>query len=588
MAETKANNNTEQSGNTEEIQVAIVPRIRNMTPVEREKWARAIHIACKNPNNSNGFSGIPALRTAFAALMPFVDMFCDTAYTDCHYRVGIGPELLDDEKTTDEQLALVLLHETLHNTKRHFQRFQNNGVYGPAMNVPTDLEINSLLVSGCCGIDLKAPIPTEKTRGWNYLIGDFKEIDAATAGKANQANPNKKYEAGQRVWNGMLIPGVTPVFSEFPPHLSAEQYYSIIKQKQMEDEVEQIGLQGSPQGGASQGNGSQQDGGQQSNGQQSNNQSDARGNSGNDGTARGGSSTSTGSDGGNREYWVDGIDKSPDSDVWNEADKMGIHPISRAEENKVREKLAYDIKEFRRRGGYSSTGSYDAILDFVMESLRPPIADWRPILRRVSSRAMQEQTAGRYDYSYRRSNRRYASSKYIMPGMVAYKPRLRLAIDTSGSMSMDEYANVLSEAEGLFREMKATLEVVCVDTETHSEDGTGGVRNVSSVKEITLVGGGGTDMSVALKQVAEQRPNQRPDVLVIATDGIFNWDSFNKACAMQGLEKTALVMLLVSPEYAAYSEEIGGLAGHAAEVQRKIRRYKQDAYVVEAFVPSKK
>ena len=114
--------------------------MRKMAEEEFRSWTRAIHKACSP-------EWVPALRFAFANLMPFVDEGCTTAYTDCHYRIGLSPDMLDPGKTTDEQLAIVVLHETLHNVQKHAQRLEGAGLPQLVKNYVTDFEINSIIAS---------------------------------------------------------------------------------------------------------------------------------------------------------------------------------------------------------------------------------------------------------------------------------------------------------------------------------------------------------------------------------------------------------------------------------------------------------
>lgn len=680
-------------------------RIRQLNASESEKWSRAIHIACRPSERRRDYMpGLGALRSAYAALMPFVDETAETAYTDCMFRVGLSPALLDDEKTTDEQLSLVMIHETLHNVHRHRQRFADYGYYGPGINVYTDLEINSLLASGICGVDFNAPLPApdKAPSSWSWMLGDLKTIETQEeADLCNKREKTSPYKVGDVYWEGMLLPRIMPTFTCCPPHLSAEQYRSILMDEGVTKQIDLMGSQGSAKESESangqqqeqqqdagengeqrdqqqqqqqqseSGSGSQQrqqqqdqeqDGGsaakqndqqhddqgdagssrqqkQQNDGNGAGGKSDGDGadvqrdqqqsgpgsgngaddgqqqNSGGNGSGSGnGSGNGSGSDNGNGSdngeengrgetydvfadqdvrfvpagdacgagdirRWVDGIDKDVNDPVWEEVDAAGIHPISRTEEATVRDRLQYDIAEYtKNRGDSWGLGVGDAIIDFVANSLRPPAADWRSLLRRITSRATRNMVAGRDDYSYTRINRRHVARRYILPGLVAYTPKIRLAIDTSGSMGVEDYMSALSEAEGIIKEVKGDIEIVAIDTDVHDEP-----KRVTSAKDIAklLRGGGGTDMAPAIEQVCREKKAKRPDVLVIATDGLFPWDNFIDHVADKGFEKTALVMVVVRKFDPGWS---GTASSSVVDLQKKIRRFKKDAYVIDAMV----
>ena len=628
-------------------------RIRKMNNAEQEMWSRAIHRAC-------GREWVPALRAAFAHIMPFVDEECPTAYTDCQYRVGVSPELLDPEKTTDEQLACVLIHETMHNTQHHRQRLlEKRGMNGVLGNYVTDLEINSIIAEGIFGIDLNRA-PSASNGHWDWLFGEFGPLPEEDVEKYNKIvnDPNHTYKAGEIVYRGALLPR-NGQFYDFPENKTAEQYLEMLDYDEVEMSWEQYqseygngsGSQGDADQQGSTGQtcptcggpmGSDQDQDQDAQGGDGGNDAND-GNDGNDGNQQGqngqgnqpgqsdqngsqpsqngqgnhtcptcgnpvdengnapGSGGSQGGSGGpsrgrvtvtrifkkkpdgSREEvgrddkaWVDRIDISPDSDVWKQASELGIDPITRGEEQRVKEQVAHDIEEQRRSNGYGS-GAGNMLLDYVAKGLRPPVVDWKKMLRRVTSRACEQKTKGRDDFTWQRLSRRYSQGKYMFPGMMSYIPTVRFAIDTSGSMSQQEYHKALSEAEGILHCTRAKIECVCVDYEASE------VRKVRSVKEITneMVGGGGTDMGAALRQICEQKPKERPDVLVIATDGCYDWDRFVKQLAAPELKKTAIIVLLVYKfDEERYYAAQGGIDGN----QAMMRKYHKDAKLVQAWV----
>ena len=613
-------------------------RIRKLNSAELEMWSRAIHRAC-------GRDWVPAFRSAFAHLAVFVDEDCPTAYTDCQYRVGLSPSLLDPEKTTDEQLAMAVIHETMHNTQKHRQRLlEKRGMNGTLANFVTDLEINSIIAEGIFGIDLDRA-PSASNGHWDWLYGEMTTLTAEEAEEWNGRinNPNHTYKAGELVYKGGLLPRDGQFFN-CPPNKTAEQYLEMFDYEEIEmswdDFQEQYGNGSGSQGSANdqyqdqsgqsgqtcpvcggqmdgEDDGDGQDGADGSNadGQGGQAQGGADGsqhtcpNCGNpvdeNGNAEGqggsgnsqGQGSGSGGMGGNatvkvtkiykknadgtrtevgQDAWVDRIDVDPSADVWKQASELGIDPITRGEEQRVKEQIAHEIEEQRRSNGYGS-GAGNMLLDYVARGLRPPVVDWKKMLRRMTSRACRTMTKGRDDFSWQKLSRRYSQGKYLSPGLVSYTPTIRFAIDTSGSMSANEYHKALSEAEGILRYARAKIECVCVDYTA------GEIKKVRTVKEMTndMVGGGGTDMGAALRQVVEQKPKERPDVLVIATDGCYDWDGFSKQLAAPELKKTAVIVLLVYKfdEDRYYAEQ-----GTMDNYQAMMRKYHKDAKLVQAWV----
>ena len=125
---------------------------------------------------------------------------------------------------------------------------------------------------------------------------------------------------------------------------------------------------------------------------------------------------------------------------------------------------------------------------------------------------------GASDYSYQRPSRRQVmGSKVIYPSMVRPVARVAVVVDTSGSMGAPEVDAALGEVKGILREVgvKSPVTVMAVDTMVHT------TKAVTSVNDVRLAGGGGTDMGAGLRAAERLRP--APDVVVILTDGYTPW-----------------------------------------------------------------
>lgn len=672
--------------------------IRKLSKPEMEQWVKAIHVVCD-------VGWVPALRSAFSHLMPFVDEDCSTAYTDCQYRIGIGPNLLDPSQTTLEQLATVILHETLHNTQHHRQRlFEKKGINGKLCNFAADLEINSLIAQGVHEISLKRD-PDIGNGHWERLIGTFEMLDEDGAREINaKVDENgkplfaKSYRAGDMFYQGILLPRQGQ-FHDFPDNLTAEQYLGLLEvdvedmtltefMNKMQDNNDQPEQQNGNGSSNSDGNEDDSENGSTNGADNSTNETDdghdsssengngtnggdgsdgasaaANGSTGNMPSANGngsgmagagapggngaanmgagsggsaatsGSATASGNAAGGlggvsgqgsmqdangldhngsktyddgfggsaqdlgdghvsvthiykrnadgtrtevgRDNLVDDFGKHADDEVWKEASRLGIDPISRTEEQKVRDQIAHDIEMQRKTNGYGS-GSALELLRYIERGLRPPLVDWKKMLRHVVTRACQEQTKGRSDYTYRRINRRYSQGDFIFPGMTTYIPTVRFALDTSGSMSATEYYNAFSEAEGILKFVKAKIDFVCWDGEATD------AKKVKTLKEMkaNLKGGGGTDPAVVSEQIEQEKERNRPDVLVVATDGCFDWDHFAESLsgpAMQNLIPVVLIVYKFSEDaYQNKQKELPAL-------QKKLRRYHKKAMVLQAW-----
>jgi predicted metal-dependent peptidase len=150
------------------------------------------------------------------------------------------------------------------------------------------------------------------------------------------------------------------------------------------------------------------------------------------------------------------------------------------------------------------------------ESVRPSQVDWRKILAAEIRRAVAY-TSGMVDYSYRRPSRRSVPG-VIMPTLQRPVPDVAVVLDTSGSMHDGLLSRALSEVEGVLKRAglrSGQLRVLAVDTRVHA------VKRVTSARQVSLAGGGGTDMGRGIADAAALKP--APSVIIVLTDGFTPW-----------------------------------------------------------------
>jgi predicted metal-dependent peptidase len=100
-----------------------------------------------------------------------------------------------------------------------------------------------------------------------------------------------------------------------------------------------------------------------------------------------------------------------------------------------------------------------------------------------------------------------------------------VVIDTSGSMGDAELAAALAEVTGVLREVGVRgnrVTVLACDADVQA------VSRVAATEQITLGGGGGTDMRVGI-EAALATPD-RPNIVVVLTDGFTPWPDGNPPC----------------------------------------------------------
>ncbi|CAM5328074.1 von Willebrand factor type A domain protein OS=Streptomyces lavendulae subsp. lavendulae OX=58340 GN=SLAV_04685 PE=4 SV=1 [Streptomyces lavendulae subsp. lavendulae] len=198
----------------------------------------------------------------------------------------------------------------------------------------------------------------------------------------------------------------------------------------------------------------------------------------------------------------------------------GIGP---AEAEALRRATAQAMRAHQRTRGTLPAG-WDRWAREVLE----PTVDWR----RALSGAVREAAAwagGAVDYTYRRPSRRTPAlgGRVVLPSLRRPLPRVAIVIDTSGSMGEEELAAALGEVTGVLREVGVggnRVAVLACDADVHT------VARVTRGGQVELAGGGGTDMRVGIR-AALSLPD-RPNVVVVLTDGYTSWPQEPQSCRL--------------------------------------------------------
>ncbi|MFG2412934.1 vWA domain-containing protein [Streptomyces goshikiensis] len=208
---------------------------------------------------------------------------------------------------------------------------------------------------------------------------------------------------------------------------------------------------------------------------------------------------------------------------WELGEAAGPARIGAVEAEALRRQTAEAVRAHQR-----ARGSVPAGWRRWAEQLLEPTVDWR----RALSGAVREATAwaaGAVDYTYRRPSRRTPAlgGRVVLPSLRRPLPRVAIVIDTSGSMGEDDLAAALAEVTGVLREVGVGAQRVAVlacDADVHA------VTRVTSAEQVTLAGGGGTDMTVGIS-AALALPD-RPNIVVVLTDGYTPWPAETPSCRL--------------------------------------------------------
>jgi predicted metal-dependent peptidase len=178
----------------------------------------------------------------------------------------------------------------------------------------------------------------------------------------------------------------------------------------------------------------------------------------------------------------------------------------------LRRQVAQDVIAHAKQAGTVPAG----LLRWAQETLSPRV-DWRRLLAAELRRAVS-MVSGAVDYSYRRPSRRSSvAGSVVLPALRRPVPEVAVVCDTSGSMSDELLAMALAEVEGLLRSLGLArqLRVLACDSAVAP------AQRVTSARQVSLVGGGGTDMGAGIHAAELLRP--RPAVCVVLTDGYTPW-----------------------------------------------------------------
>jgi predicted metal-dependent peptidase len=185
--------------------------------------------------------------------------------------------------------------------------------------------------------------------------------------------------------------------------------------------------------------------------------------------------------------------------------------VSEIEAEVIRQGVAKAVQEYKK-----SRGTVPTHLDrWSGEFLSPAKIPWQRELAAHIKKSLSTM-AGRVDYTYTKPSRRQSAfGKVVMPSMRQPSPKVGVVIDTSGSMGAQDLEDALSEVKGILMSVgqRNGVEVMSVDAAVHT------AQKVFSVRQVKVVGGGGTDMREGLRAMAEKRLG----VVVVLTDGYTPW-----------------------------------------------------------------
>lgn len=181
------------------------------------------------------------------------------------------------------------------------------------------------------------------------------------------------------------------------------------------------------------------------------------------------------------------------------------------------EQLSQDVQDILVRAAIQSKmagdkpGTIPGEIQIFLDNLLNPKLPWNRILQR------HMQALAKNDYSFRRPNRRFFP-KHHLPSLHSEKLlNVAIAVDTSGSVSDEEFKQFVSEVSLILRTQRPDkITLVQFDTALKSVDE---IRNVQELMQLKFTGRGGTRIG----PVIEWANATKPHLLLIFSDGHFRF-----------------------------------------------------------------
>ena len=121
------------------------------------------------------------------------------------------------------------------------------------------------------------------------------------------------------------------------------------------------------------------------------------------------------------------------------------------------------------------------------------------------------------DYTFKKPNRRFLPDHYMPTLHSESLGDIAIAVDTSGSVTDEEFNQFVSETAGILRMMKPTkISFIQFDTEIKSVNE---IRSINDLMNIQFTGRGGT----VVTEVIDWVNKNKPQIILIFTDGRFRF-----------------------------------------------------------------
>ena len=160
-------------------------------------------------------------------------------------------------------------------------------------------------------------------------------------------------------------------------------------------------------------------------------------------------------------------------------------------------------------------GTIPGDIQIFLNGLLKPKLPWNRILQKYLN------SYSKNDYSFKKPNKRFFPAHYL-PSMYSINlMEIAIAVDTSGSVSDEEFHQFISEIHTIFRMMKPPkIHLIQFDTKLKEVREIKDLRDMSKIK---FTGRGGTEIGGLVNWVNTNKPK----LLLVFTDGAFNFKNYH-------------------------------------------------------------
>ena len=194
-------------------------------------------------------------------------------------------------------------------------------------------------------------------------------------------------------------------------------------------------------------------------------------------------------------------------------DGGGEGGLSRARQEQLRRQTAQDIIDHCDNNGEWAAPA--GLQQWAFKLVEPRV-DWRRLLAAELRKGLHRRP-GTGDATWDRPPRRPDDGPVLRPGTARPTAHIAVVVDTSGSMGDEDHARAIAETRQILSRA-VPGESIRVYSADHRIIG---AQTITQTRQISLPGGGGTDMGRAVTAAAQDRP--QPAVIVVITDGHTPW-----------------------------------------------------------------